>query len=293
MFIAAIVLDYRGASKTEKCLKSLVGEGIGCCIVVDNSDSADHTKELENSLDRVRALGCDFPILHLVSSSNLGFAKGVNSALRDSRVAGRYSYFLLLNNDATMVPGALLKMVKALEADPRLPAVAPLIVSGTGITQRTVWYNRYLGSIGRHKTLLSFPYLSGCCLLFRPALLADGKLLDDSFFMYGEDVLLGWRLFRSNQMVRCIDDAMVNHEGSGSSQITSLFYETHVARGHVLLATKTYLWRGEVPIMLVCKGLFLFARALVRAIRYRSLVPLKALGLAWLPTTSIGPGSPL
>ncbi len=118
--VGVVVVDYDGGELTLGCLRSLARtewpEGHLDVVLVDNASPAPVT-------DRVRA---ELPAVRIVESSrNLGFAGGVDlglDALRD------VDHVALVNNDATVPPGWLTPLVRALEDDPRLGAVCPKIL---------------------------------------------------------------------------------------------------------------------------------------------------------------------
>jgi hypothetical protein len=74
------------------------------------------------------------------------------------------------------------------------------------------------------------------------------------------------------------------HEGSASSRNGSWFYETHVAAGHWRLANKLARMPRERLLLLVGRMLSLPLRALVRALRSRSMAPIYGLIVASLMT---------
>ena len=161
--------------------------------------------------------------------------------------------------------------------------VTPAIIDTDGNQQGMMWYQRHFGLITRHPLPFSFPYLSGCCMLFQRELLKSNKLFDEDFFMYGEDTMLGWQLTRSRIGMTQDNLAKVRHENRGSSQEYKVFYEYHMARAHVLLAYKTCRTPLEIPILVLTKSIGLAFRALLRSVRARSMLPLIAFLLAWFP----------
>lgn len=281
MKTCAVILDYRGAQKTSACLRSLAGQGLDCAVIVDNSADIRASMALEAAVDTLRQESLDLEMHLHRSPANLGFARGVNAGLQHV-AARKCDTFLLLNNDATVAAGTIASLKAAL-AEPGVDLVAPVLIDNDGAQQPVFWYQRYLGIMSDRAMPSSFPYLSGCCLLFRRDLLEAGTLLDEEFFMYGEDVLLGWRLGRTGRTIRLVDNAIVRHAGVGSSRQCKLFYEYHTARAHVILAWKTRLSSIEVPALLLGKGIGLAMRAVVRSMRYRSVTPMLAFCLAWLP----------
>jgi len=281
MELCAIILDYRGAHKTEVCLQSLVSQGIDTVLVVDNSADALSSVRLAEVAARLSMQGTDFALHVLEPGKNLGFAGGVNYAL--THAAGQHcNTILLLNNDASVAPGSILEMSHALAAG-GASLVGPAIIDDDGASQPMLWYQRYFGIQSKRALPGSFPYLSGCCLLFQRELTIQGKLFDEKFFMYGEDALLGWRMTLEGKTVKLVESATVRHTGQSTLQKCTLFYEYHMARAHVLLAMKTFRNVAEIPLLLASKSCGLALRAARRCIRYKSAIPLWAFFLAWIP----------
>ncbi|MHB1951293.1 MAG: glycosyltransferase [Acidiferrobacteraceae bacterium] len=281
--ICAIVLNYFGSHHTKACVDSLASAPLVTLRIVDNSSDPGESMALSAIVEQSAARVSSPRVVLQASPRNLGFSGGVNSAVQADSRDGGHDYYLLINNDARATPGMVERLLQRIESDPACLAVAPVASPGSADERGVFWYHRYLGLQCRSRQPLSFPVVSGCCLLVSQAALRDGMLLDERFFMYGEDVALCWRISRSGGRVLIDHDAHVLHEGSQSSRYGSLFYEYHVARGHVLLARTTWVSRLEVPLMLATKFLSLLARALVRAVRLRRVTPLAGFALAWLP----------
>jgi len=270
----AIILDYFGSSKTIACLTSLADQGLDTVMIVDNSGDSQANIQLQEALTDFRQSNKPFTIHQIVNSKNLGYAAGVNIALRWLKKNQPHRYYLLINNDAQATPGMLTKLLQFMQEHDRTALTAPIIDMG----QKEIaysWYHRFTGLMFSHHIIGTFPYLTGCCLLVDQRIVGDA-LFDEDFFMYGEDVELCWRLRLSGWETACISQALVLHEGTGSSHHGGFFYEYHVARGHLLLAGKLAKHRCEIPFLYSWKLLILSARALLRSIRFRSLVPIKA-----------------
>lgn len=280
--VSAIILDYFGAEKTERCLASLIGQGIKTVYLLDNSNSSAASQSLSQMVERMRTRGVDYALKMFSTGGNLGFARGVNFVLaQDRRSKDPHEYYLLLNNDAVAGSSLVAGLLAKLQAEPEAVLVAPKIISDTG-EEYGRWYHRYLGLLFSQPRKFCFYYPSGCCLLFKKKLVTEKGLLDEAFFMYGEDAELGWRLAQSGYRIACAREVSVRHESSPESK-AGLFYEYHVARSHLLLSLKTWLYRWEIPFLVLCKLLAMLTRATVRGVRRRSLVPLFAVLLSLFP----------
>jgi|GEM_PF-463088 len=112
--ISICILTYNSADTIVSCIKSALTETVGYqaeIIVVDNN-SSDDTCEI---IDR------NFPSVQLIrNSSNKGFAKGINKAIRNS--SGRY--ILALNPDAKLMNGALSGMIHCMREKKDAAAVS-------------------------------------------------------------------------------------------------------------------------------------------------------------------------
>ena len=128
---------------------------------------------------------------------------------------------------------------------------------------------------GVHRSL---PHASGCCLLIASERI-ETMLFDEDFFMYGEDAELGARLGAS-KMVH-VPQILVFHEGSASSGLGSEFYETRMVAAHLLLAEKFAHGSLDYMLLMTVRLFTLSVRGLIRAVRYRSSIPLWALLRGW------------
>jgi GT2 family glycosyltransferase len=284
--VCAIILDYRAADNTAACIRSLVGQGLTTVYLVDNSANASASAELRDAIDQLR--GVDFKIEILNGEENLGFAKGVNFALRhDFYSPSPHDFYLLLNNDAVAGPALVQGLLKVIKRDSRIALVSPRIISNHPEREYGIWYHRYLGLLLANPGRVRFHYFTGCCLLFGKQLINGKGLFDEAFFMYGEDAELAWRLTRQGKHMVCAEAVLVEHDYGPSVDRSSFFYEYHMARAHLLLSCKTWKHPAEIPFLLVLKVVGLGVRAIFRSCRYCTPSPLAALSLAWLPTRTL------
>ena len=177
------------------------------------------------STDPDAALLADIPnLVVLRQKQNLGFIGNCNAAF--ARCTGEY--VLLLNNDAQALPGALDRMVAALDQDPGLAAVGPKIIYPNGRLQEAGCFLRPNGESGM-VGLFADPneggycydrdvaYCSGAALMFRRAL-AGPVLFDEAFLpAYCEDADLCLRFIAAGHRVRYLHEAVVVHHLSVST----------------------------------------------------------------------------
>lgn len=275
--ICAIVINYFGADKTAKCLRSIANEPIKTMILIDNSACARQRDTLVILKDELESANCSYNIRLIFHQRNLGFGRAINRAiLSDVSSGSGHDYYLLLNNDTVATTPFVACLVRAFAENPTLALAAPQIHWGDrNLTY--YWYQPFFGSVATKPSLGAFCYLSGCCLLVDASVVNDGRLFDEDFFMYGEDAELSFRVKKLGRTIACLKETLIFHEGSGSSQQGGMFYEYHIVCGHLMLAHKLAngpIWRF---IFVIGRIVYLPARALIRCIRFRQVTPIKAL----------------
>lgn len=194
-------------------------------LVVDNA-SSDHTAQMVRQ---------DFSWVHLIENrENLGFAHANNQAIRES--CGRF--ILLLNCDTVMHPGTLETLVTFLDTRPSAGAAGARLLNPDGSVQpachpmltpwREFWRLSFLDNVIRQSTYgartwkasapLQVEVIKGACLLLRREALDQVGLLDESYFMYTEEVDLCYRLARTGWQLWWVPQTAVTHFGEASSR---------------------------------------------------------------------------
>ena len=258
---AGLLLNFRDARRSARCIRSLLDEGVAHVLVWDNSgdDGA--------SASELRGMFSDEARVHLVSSGrNLGFAAGVNRGMRECLQRFNADVVIVINNDALLRAEALTALRKTAHEHPDV-AVISMDIDHAGHRQGPMFYQRWSGLQFTRPVAGAFAYASGCCLWVNMHR-APAPLLDEAFFMYGEDCELGWRLSRVPGAWVHLPQALVTHEGSASSGLGTAFYETHMVAAHLLLARKLARHRSEAVWFSLMRVPMLLARAGVRSLRF-------------------------
>jgi GT2 family glycosyltransferase len=269
-----LLLNYRDAARSISCVGSLLAQGADAVLVVDNS------ADQQASAALISAHFANEPrVVVDISPRNLGFAAGVNRGLQ--RCAERHPdcRVLLINNDALLLTGGLARLSAALDHSPS-SILSFADIDQHGRVTGPAYYQRLTGLLTLKPTPGSFMHASGCCLLIDAARHA-GPLFDEDFFMYGEDCELGWRLSHRPQSTVYVEETLVFHEGTASSGLGSVFYEERMVAAHWILAKKLATNAVEKWLLYAGRSVMLSTRALLRAFRFRSFVPIRALWAGW------------
>lgn len=221
--LVSVIVPYRNTPfSLDRCVASLDAgcEGLAYeLIVVDNGSHAATAPGIVRSVGR-RVLRND---------SNRGFAAACNQA---SAVAtGRY--LLFLNSDAILSPSAIVPMVRAMERDGGLAAVAPLhrAPAGFAVSPDRAWLGPLTQSFGllgvaRPESpreadgagVIAVSWLMGAALLVRARTYRMISGFDEGYFFYEEDEDLAWRFARRGYRVGVCTEASIEHEGGISAQ---------------------------------------------------------------------------
>jgi len=231
MDISVIIVNWNTRAFLEECLDSLPTASQQRSvevIVVDNASSDGSVEMVQNK----------FPHVNLIQSvENLGFAAANNLAIQ--RSAGRY--VCLVNSDVRVLPGCLDILAGYLDQNPKVGNVGPYVLNADRTWQSscrqfpTLWNNFCLSTrlasafkgskffsgehmlYFSHDTIMAVDVLVGCFWMLRREAIQEVGLLDESFFMYGEDVDWCRRCWNANWQVVFVPSAQAIHYRGGSS----------------------------------------------------------------------------
>ncbi|MDO8558837.1 MAG: glycosyltransferase family 2 protein [bacterium] len=129
-----IILQYNHSQDTIKCLDSVrkITYSNYQTVVVDN---ASESSERDSIINYVKSQG---NITLLENEKNLGYAGGNNIGIKYA-LAHNADYVFILNNDTTVPPDMLEKLVSVAESDSKIGIVGPAIKEGDG---RTAYYGK-------------------------------------------------------------------------------------------------------------------------------------------------------
>lgn len=244
MKLSVIIVSYNVRIYLDQCLDSVSRalNGIdGEVFVVDNNSTDD-------TLER---LSVKYPWVHFISNNeNVGFAIANNQAIRLS--SGEY--VLLLNPDTIVgegtfrevidtldsrqdVAGAGVRMLKtngefALESRRGIPTpfTAFCKMSGLGrMFPNSRKYGRYYMQYLDENRTEEIEIISGACMFIRRTALDEAGLLDEDFFMYGEDIDLSYRLLKTGRKNLYVPSTILHYKGEstkkGSFKYVNAFYQ--------------------------------------------------------------------
>jgi GT2 family glycosyltransferase len=223
MGTAIVILNWNGVRWLERFLPTVLAHRGQASVIVADNASTDGS---------VQWLGTNFPAVRtIVLAQNLGFAGGYNEALRQIG-AERY---VLLNSDVEVTPGWLDALEARLDADPRMAACQPKVLSHAqrdrfehaGAAGGFIDRNGYpfcRGRIfevtepdtGQYDDDREVFWATGACLMIRAQAFHAAGGFDAGLFAHMEEIDLCWRLRRTGWTIGYTSRSTVYHVGGGS-----------------------------------------------------------------------------
>ncbi|TNE53440.1 MAG: glycosyltransferase [Bacteroidetes bacterium] len=253
--MSIVIVNYNVEYFLEQCLNSVfnaLGEVKGEVFVVDNNS-------IDQSVNMVRER---FPEVKLIANKqNLGFSKANNQAIKQA--CGRH--ILLLNPDTVVEEDTFEKVVGFMDQHEDAGGLGVRMIDGKGkflpeskrglptpsvaffkifglsrIFPKSSIFSRYhLGHLSEFETA-EIDILSGAFMLMRKSVLDEIGLLDETFFMYGEDIDLSYRIQLSGSKNYYFPETRIIHYKGESTKKSSVNYVFVFYRAMVIFAQKHF-----------------------------------------------------
>lgn len=220
--------------------------------VVDNNS-------VDGSVQMVRE---KFPeVILIANKENTGFSRANNQAMR----IANGEYILLLNPDTVVEENTFRKVVAFMDAHPDAGGLGVQMIDGKGnflpeskrglptpsvafykifglskLFPKSKTFGRYhLGYLDKNATH-EVEILSGAFMLMRKAALDKVGLLDEDYFMYGEDIDLSYRIILGGYKNYYFHDTRIIHYKGESTKKSSVNYVFVFYRAMVIFARKHF-----------------------------------------------------
>ncbi len=227
--VSVVVISYNSRVMTLDCLHALHVDltGVAADIwLVDNASS-------DGSVEAIQA---EYPKVNIIANKhNIGFGAANNQAFE--RAKGEY--FLLINTDAFLTPGAIHTMLACLKAHPDAAVVGPRLHNRDGSLQRSCYRfpgplrcvcenllltaafpnNPFLGDYRgwAHDSERYVDFVIGAALLVRRTVVEQIGGFDTDFFMYAEEADWQLRMHAAGWKALFCPQAQLIHYGGESS----------------------------------------------------------------------------
>ncbi len=254
--ITIVIVNYNVQYFLEQCLNSIFHvsdfDGELEVIVVDN-DSSD---------DSISMVEAQFPQVILIENKeNVGFSIANNQGLR----IAKGSYLLLLNPDTLISEDTLRACYSKMEEDKKIGALGVRMVDGSGnflpeskrgfpspmasfyrfsgiykFFPKSEYINSYYQGHIDEYNVASTEILCGAFMFIRKKVLSDIGLLDEDFFMYGEDIDLSYRIRKAGHQILYFPLTSIVHFKGESTKKDSVQYTARFYNAMDIFAKKHF-----------------------------------------------------
>jgi len=259
MKLSIIIVNYNVKYFLEQALLSVrkAVQGIAAEVFVVDNNSVD---------DSVRMVKEKFPEVILIANDhNPGFSTANNQAIRQSKG----EYVLLLNPDTVVEEDTFLKCIRFMDQKPEAGALGVRMIDGSGkflpeskrgfptpfvafsktfglskLFPRSKTFNRYHLGFLDEKENHEVDVLAGAFMWLRRSVLDQIGLLDETFFMYGEDIDLSYRVVKAGYKNYYLAETTIIHYKGESTKKGSLNYVKTFYNAMIIFARKHFTGEG-------------------------------------------------
>lgn len=238
MKLSIIIVNYNVKFYLEQCIRSIekAGKNITHEIIVADNNSNDGS---------IAFLKEKFPqVTFIENKENLGFAKANNQAIR----MAKGEYIMLLNPDTILGESTLQDCVMFMDSNPNAGATGVKMLKSNGkfalesrrgiptpftsmckmlglcnMFPKSRIFGKYYMQYFNENEPSEIEIISGACMFIRKSALVKSGLLDEDFFMYGEDIDLSYRLLKTGMTNHYIPTKILHYKGE-STEKTSYRY---------------------------------------------------------------------
>ena len=217
--VLVVILNWNGERDTVQAIRSVQASDYPSysILVIDNGSRIQSSDYISKSCPGVEIARV---------SRNLGYAGGNNLGF-ERALEKNFDYCLILNNDATVGPDTISRLVAAYQTDPKIGIAGPVIYRSDRPHERfyPAWkidWQRWLfyrvpeGKESPHG-ITNVDFVQGCAMMLSRDLLRHVGLFDERYYLYCEDADLCIRAQRAGYRTIEISTAHAWHKGYGSS----------------------------------------------------------------------------
>jgi len=232
---AVVTVSYNSSTELRSFLDSVRrSEEAALTVVVADNRSAD--------LESTTEIAAQFGARLLALPENRGYGGAINAAI--ASLPAEFEYVLISNPDVELQPGATSALLSEISQDGTIGAIGPRVLNADGSTYPSArrlpslrtgvghallsgvwpgnpWSRSYRAESATPEARRFVGWLSGSCLLVRRTAFDELNGFDEGYFMYFEDVDLGYRLNKAGWSSLYAPQASVIHTGAHSTSADS------------------------------------------------------------------------
>ncbi|MEY3198599.1 MAG: hypothetical protein RJA13_557 [Bacteroidota bacterium] len=278
-----VIVNYNVEFFLEQCLNSVqkaLEDINGQVFIVDNNS-------IDGSVEMVQR---KFPAYSLLANKeNVGFSKANNQAILQADA----EYILLLNPDTVVEEETFSKVIGFMDSHPDAGGLGVRMVDGKGkflpeskrglptpavafykifglskLFPKSERFGQYhLGYLSEFETN-KIEILSGAFMLMRSEALEKVGLLDEAFFMYGEDIDLSYRILKGGYTNYYFPETRIIHYKGESTKKSSVNYVFVFYRAMIIFAEKHFSQKNAKLFSFLINAAIYFRATLAISMRF-------------------------
>jgi len=201
--LSIVIPSYNSKDLLRRTLRAIDEVAPTAEVVVSDSASADGSTQMVRD---------EFPRAKILEHPNYGFAFAINTGI----AAAQRGFLLLMNSDLFVTAAALDLMHRRLGEEPRLGAVAPILVNVDG-SRQSLFGGLYWPLWAPVRERRSVGLLSAACLMTRRDVVDAVGGLDENLFFYNEERDWCRQLQDHGYQLEVVGEKVV-HIGGGSTK---------------------------------------------------------------------------
>ena len=273
MDVSIIIVAWNVRQLLHDCLKSVYEQTKGIDFEVIYVDNASE----DGSVEMVKKEFSEVKIIE--NEENEGFIRANNQAIEIAE--GRY--VLLLNSDTIVLENAIAKVVKFADAHPEAAVVGCKVVNLDRTLRKTCFMsssllNMFLAATYLHKIIPRSKFfgrermtwwdfsdvrevetVSGSCSLVRKQAISQVGLMDEIYFVYGDDADWCYRFRKNGWKIMFTPEAQIIHYGGQTTSQKARAFRLQL-EGSKLIFMKLHRSRAAFPLACILVALFFFLR---------------------------------
>ncbi len=255
MKLTIVIVNYNVKYFLEQCLHSVykaLNSIEAEVFVVDNASVDSSVEMVAEKFSNVKLIA---------NKDNVGFSKANNQAIREAKG----EYVLLLNPDTVVEEDTFDKVVSFMDKHPDAGGLGVKMIDGKGsflpeskrglptpsvafykifglskLFPKSKTFGRYHLGFLANDEINEVDVLAGAFMLLRKSVLDEIGLLDEDYFMYGEDIDLSYRIQKSGSKNYYYPETSIIHYKGESTKKGSINYVFVFYRAMVIFAKKHF-----------------------------------------------------
>lgn len=294
MKLSVIIVNYNVKYFLEQCLHSVVK----ACAKIDAEIFVVDNNSVDGSVEMVEK---KFSSVKIISNKdNKGFSKANNQAIQIS--SGEY--ILLLNPDTVVEEDTFEKIIRFMDSHPDAGGLGVKMIDGSGkflpeskrglptpmvafykmfglskLFPRSKTFGKYHLSYLDQNKIHEVDVLAGAFMLLRKSVLDKTGLLDETFFMYGEDIDLSYRITEAGFKNYYFPETRIIHYKGESTKKSSVNYVFVFYNAMIIFAKKHFSKKNA--------SLFSFIIRIAIYLRAASAITVRFIKKIFLPVLDI------